>query len=40
MSVLPSERHSVLLVDSNAVPTRLVALQQLESIPDRHDEII
>jgi hypothetical protein len=40
MSILPPERHSILLVDPNAVPTGLIALQPFETIPRRNDEIV
>jgi hypothetical protein len=40
MSVLPPKRHSVLLVHPDAVAADLVGLQQFETTPCRHDEII
>jgi hypothetical protein len=40
MSVLPPERHSVLLVHPTAVPTGLIALQTFEPIPRRSDKIV
>jgi hypothetical protein len=40
MSVLPPKRDPVLFVHPNAVPSRLIALQQFETIPYRHDKII
>jgi hypothetical protein len=40
MSVLPPKRDPVLFVHPNAVPSCLIALQEFETIPCRHDEII
>jgi hypothetical protein len=40
MTVLPSQRDPVLLVDSDAVPAGLVALQQFEPIAGWHSEIV
>ena len=39
MSLLPSERDAILVVDPNAVPPCLIALQRLESITGRNREI-
>ena len=39
MSLLPSERDAILVVDPNAVPPCLMALQRLESITGRNREI-
>jgi hypothetical protein len=39
MSLLPSERDAILIVDPNAVPSCLIALQRLESIAGRGREI-
>jgi hypothetical protein len=40
MSVLPPERHPVLLVDANAKSPGLIALQRFEAIPRRDDKVI
>jgi len=39
MSLLPSECDSIPIVDPNAVPANLVALQRLEPIPRRNREV-
>jgi hypothetical protein len=33
MSVLPAQRHSVLVIHADAVTTRVLALQQFKPIP-------
>ena len=40
MSVLPAERHSVLVIHADAVTTRLIALQQLKPISCRDRQIV
>src|SRR5215213_6737328 len=40
MSLLPSERDAILVVDLNAVTTGLIALQRLEPITGRDREIV
>jgi len=40
MSVLPTKRDAILIVDPNAVPTGLIAFQPFQSIPGRDDQIL
>jgi hypothetical protein len=39
MSLLPSERNAILVVDPNAVPPSLIALQRFKPITGRDREI-
>ena len=38
--MLPSERDPILVVDSNALATRLITFQSLQSIASGNDEIL
>jgi hypothetical protein len=40
MAVLPPERHPVLIVDPNTVPSGLVSLQAFQPISGWNDEIL
>jgi hypothetical protein len=40
MSLLPSERDAILIVDPNAVPARLVTLQRLQTVAGRNCQIV
>src|SRR5574342_22959 len=40
MSLLPTERDAILVIDPNTVPSRLIPLQRLQAIPRRNGEIV
>jgi hypothetical protein len=40
MSVLPSKRDAILLVHANTMTAGSIALQQLQTVAGRNDEII
>jgi hypothetical protein len=40
MSIFPPERHPILIIDTHAVPARLISLEQLEPVAGRNRQII
>ena len=40
ITLLPPEGHAVLIIDANAVAANLIALESLQSIPGRDEQIV